>query len=177
MRIKPLSLPPAYSCTIVSSDGDTSKIWVDPRYRRVDLFPLNRPPTTIITNKLNGLTFKIDLETKVYARFSIPPAKFQAILDTFERGVEWEHTGTENIDGKWFDKYLAWRYDSKSKFPGEVVYVDSESNIRRRTISIDLLGNRQLTTDYKEIVIGTPPKGIFLLPEGLKRVALWRIAI
>lgn len=172
LRIKPIPLPLAYSCTIVRSDGLTSRIWVMPGWQRIDSerFDPYRPATKLISDLTGGVSYQIDVEAGTYIEIPTPSRAVDAMRAEMVSDIEWELAGTESIDGKKYDKFEARHIGAVSDHPTSLIYVHPVTGLRRREITINKFGKQVLTIDRKDVVVGEPPADVFRLPPGLKKV-------
>lgn len=171
-RITPIPLPPAYSCTLVRSDGLTSRIWVMPGLQRIDSerFGPDRRATQLISDLTAGVSYQIDVEAGTYIEIPTPARVVDAMRAEMVSDFEWEPAGTESIDGERYDKFEAWHTGAVSDHPISLIYVHPVTGLRRREITINKFGDQVLTVDRRDVVVGDQPADVFQLPGGLKKV-------
>lgn len=168
-KIPPIPLPASFRATIVRSDGDVSKVWLDGSKRRVELTAKNHPSTATIFRPDLGVMYSVNTDEETFVEYPVGASEIGVINANIEDGEVWQHVGNSEIDGNSVDKYESWAVDSKSNYPRQLVFVDRETKMRRRVVTINKLGNPVLTIDYRDIVLGPQPPEVFEVPKGFTK--------
>jgi len=115
-RVPPIPLPASFSATVVRSDGDSAKVWIDGQKRRTDLTMGGRCTSIAITRPDRGVMYSIDPISRTYHEIPFGDAERAALEANVEADVQWELVGTADIDGQRYDEYEAWATDAASPF-------------------------------------------------------------
>jgi len=164
-RVPPIPLPASFSATVVRSDGDSAKVWIDGQKRRTDLSMGGRCTSIAITRPDLGVMYSIDPISGTYHEIPFGDAERAALEANVEDDVQWELVGTSDIDGQRYDEYEAWATDA-SPFPRERICIHPETRMRKRITTINKRGQPVLTINYEDAVVGRQPPDVFEVPSG-----------
>jgi len=164
-------LPKDYSAEMICPDGDRTVLYVRGVMERFEMYPKTRPPRIAIRRPDKGVEWSLLPHTNTYSETVLPSAsEFRDIAATLGRMLEqeWKDDGTEMIAGRRCWKFVGWNREAIFSRDSHIVcYVDAQTGTRRRECHYDVSGELVATIDY---LAGSPPRRLFELPEGCKRV-------
>jgi hypothetical protein len=163
-------LPGQYSVQTVESNGDRIVLYVDGEKERLELHRRTRRPVIRIRRPDKGVEWSVSSDTNTFSEVKLPPedAELQSEIESMLCN-EWDEDGTELIDGQPCARFVERSRHSPVGQPGgqAVCHVDVQTGMRRRDSYYAADGELVATVDY---VVGSPPPGVFELPEGCKKV-------
>jgi hypothetical protein len=171
-RIAPIPLPAFFSATIVRSDGDAAKVWIDGPKRRAEMMVAGRCVSITIIRPDRGLMYSIDPMSRTYFEIPVGDAEVAVMEANVEDDVEWELVGIADIDGRRYDEYEAWANDGECPFPRERICIDPETRMRKRITTINKRGQPVLTVNYEDAAVGPQTPDVFEVPTGYSRARL-----
>jgi hypothetical protein len=167
-------LPRQFSAEIVRSDeGGRLRLFVDGPFQRSEDYTQSGQKCVAISrpNELGGVIYTLDNQRMTYEQVQYSKADFAAEANT-DALCDWKVDGTERIDGRECLRFIGhYRWHSAQGY--QVCYVDTQTQMRRRMVTFDEAGEKCLTVDYLDAVVGPPDPNLFELPKGYKKVKRW----
>lgn len=155
------ALPTEYSCSIVRSDGDRSRIFLRSDRRRVEIDFTNGHRHIVIARGDLGIGWvwqNVDpwLET---------PMDWQLISGDVDpsSALIWKEVGPVPIDGESCIRFQGFADGGRGAMQEECFVLPS--SIRRRTITYRTDGGVGIVLDCLDVVLGAPALELFELPE------------
>lgn len=165
-RQKPIPLPEQYSAEIVRSDGEFARVFIDGLMRRTEA-TVGGSRNIVISRPDLGEIYTVLPDCGAYMRSQLSDEMLSSLRQG-ELDEEWELVDFEVLNGEPVTKYRT--YLPGSLHPHKVVFVQPDTGIRLRTVTLNRIGAEVLTVDMTTVVIGAPSKELFEVPAGLNQI-------
>lgn len=123
--------------------------------------------TTTISRMDKKVVWVIMPQQNMYMEQMMNPDKIPSATEKMPGEIERKLLGTDTVDGKAVEKYRV-RYTSNGMEASVLQWIDPKTKIPLKTASED----GRWVTEYKNLVVGPQPEGLFNVPAGYKKFAM-----